>query len=51
LKDEAYKRCLACEDSNNDDKNEQEDEDENNDEKIATEKYKANVASQCSIYP
>jgi hypothetical protein len=38
LKDEAYKRRLACEDSNNDDINEQEDEDENNDDKIATEK-------------
>jgi hypothetical protein len=40
LKDKAYKRRLACKDSNNDDKNEQDDEDENNDDKIATEKHK-----------
>jgi len=50
LKDEAYKRRLACEDSSNDDKNEQEYEAENDDDKIAAEKNKANAASQCSIY-
>jgi hypothetical protein len=50
LKDRAHNRRLACEDSNNDDSNEQEDENENNDDKIATEKHKANVASNCRIY-
>jgi hypothetical protein len=50
LKDEAYKRRLAYDDSNNDDNEEQEDEDENNDDKIAKDKNKANVASNCSIY-